>query len=646
VLKKVLLLALPGDGGSGKSTLLHFIESALLDNYRDDVEKCVIIHFNPWENEKSEDLQRNFLEAVIRQLENIKWKNKVEDANNVFKKYLRYLNYLKFVKHVHPVAEKIVDALDEYNKEVSVNSLNDLKKQVNELISEKGVKLYVFIDDVDRLEPQDILSVFKTVKLNINFLNTVFFIAYDKDVVINALKGQFEDNAESYLEKIIQVDFNIPAILEEEIENMFFIRLKEHLVKMQLDYSEREIFKIWKYHGLREYFHTVRDIKRYFNSLIFSLPNIGNDINIADFISLEAIKVFDFPSYEKLYSNFVEIRRKAVWTETSFHSDIDRNYGSSTTRSLLNYLFLDNKSPKIEEPINQKRLRDTAFFQRYYSLYIPSHDITEEMLVKYLTAGSNKKQLLTEILDAGRTKNFLRRLSDPHLKDHYPITDFSILYSLLDFFDQRENQITSELSMHIWNSYFNLAHSFDDEFKAAKAAVSHLFLPESACPPMRFYFNHLIIVLKDLGRSDPQWYGALNEQIELALPQLKDGFVKAMEKHWQSYFHQAARGDQDYVINAFIYSFARYCQLEYEKALDRYIPNPSFIAFIVKYNFILYEAGTENPRRIRLELKDLLFPGEYFTKLLLQIGNFKKGAVNEKDEQIIVFFRNEILLDD
>lgn len=637
-----IVIGISGRWGSGKSTLLQFIESALQDTYGNDREKFIIIHFNPWENEKSEDLQRNFLETVIRQLEKVKWKNDIQDANNIFKKYLRYLNYIKFVKHVHPVAEKIVDAIDEYNKEVSASSLDDLKKQVNELITEKGVKLYIFIDDLDRLEPHDILGVFKTVKLNINFLNTVFFIAYDKDVVINALRNQFNNNAESYLEKIIQVDFNIPEILEEEIENMFFDRLKNCLQKMDLPYSDREVFKIWKYHGLREYFHTIRDLKRFFNSLIFSLPNIGKDINIPDFISLEAIKVFDFSSYETLYSNFLEIRRKSMWSEATIQSDIDANYKSSTTKSILNYLLLDNKRPRIEEPINEKRFRDIEFFQRYYSLYIPSRDIADEMLTKFLTAGSNKKQLLYDILDTGRVKNFLRRLSDPELKNHYNINDLSILSSLLDFFDQRENEITSNVAEHLWHSYFNLAHSYENKFHAAREAISNLFLNESAYQPMRFYFNHFIFAFKDNQRRDRQWYGAVDEQIELMLDELRTGFIKNMQKHWPSYFHKAAKNDNHYVTNLFIYSFAKYYQPDYKKALDRYMENSSFITFVIKHNFIMYEAGTEKPSRIMLGKKDLYFPGDFYNKLLKQLNEFKKGAVSEKDEEIILFFINEV----
>jgi predicted KAP-like P-loop ATPase len=111
------------------------------------------------------------------------------------------------VKHIHPVASKIVDAVDEYNKKVSAVSVDDLKKKINDLIAEKQVKLYIFLDDLDRLEPEEVVNIFKTIKLNANFLNTYFFVSYDKKVVIHSLTKQFGENSADYLEKIVQVDF-------------------------------------------------------------------------------------------------------------------------------------------------------------------------------------------------------------------------------------------------------------------------------------------------------------------------------------------------------------------------------------------------------------------------------------------------------
>lgn len=637
-----IVVGICGIWGSGKTTLLSFIEESIQEHYKYENNNFRIIHFNPWASTGIEELQRNLLETIIKELETIKWKEGVKKANDTFKKYLQYLNYLKFLKHVHPVAKNILESVEEYNKKYSAVSLDDLKKKINSLIENEKIKLYIIVDDLDRLEPEEIISIFKTIKLNINFLNTCYLVAYDKDVVINALKYRYNENAANYLEKIIQVDFTIPAILEEQIEEVFFDKLKNCLSKLNLKYDEREIFRIWKYQGLREYFLTLRDIKRYFNSLILSIPNIGGEINIGDFVTLEAIKVFDFPGYEKLYQNILEIRRKARWASFSFDNGVISKFENQITQSLLSYLFLSNNNLyPFGESINKKKLSDPEFYERYFSLYIPKSDITESSLTDFLSPESNKFALLGEIQKHGRMKNFLRRLCDQDLKKYYPVNDLNMFHGFLQFWDQQEKFITSEIDEYLWNGYFNLAHSMDDKHKAAKTAIISLIMNESEYQPMRFVFNHFIILFKDEGRSDRQIHGDIKDQIDIILSELKEKFKKHILRMWSSYLYKVISGENFWTSNLFIYSFAKHCQAEYMAELNKYLENVNFLAFIVKNNFILSDSGTNKPAMIKLDYKKILFPENLFDKFIQQIKDRKKGSLNDRDEEIVEFFLKE-----
>lgn len=631
-----IVIGICGQWGSGKSTLLSFIKKHLDDAYDNNPDKYQIIIFNSWANTGTEEIERSLLEAIIIALETIKWKEPIEDANNTFKKYLKYLNYLKFAKHIHPIAKSILEAVDEYTNQISVHSINEIKQQADQLVKEKEIKLYILVDDINRLSPEEITSLFKVIKLNINFINTFFLIAYDKEVVINALKNQYGKNGEKYLEKIIQADFFIPQLLDEQIEQIFFRNLKNILSKLNIEYEEGKFFSIWKHYGLREYFNNLRDIKRYFNSLIFSLPNIGSEINIYDFVGLEAIKTFDHEAYEKLYLEILITKRRAVWTSTSFDTTAINKFENLTTQSLLNYLFINDLSYG-KSSLSSKRLKDTEFFQRYFTLYISSKDITEEILKLFFTDGSDKQKLLQEILQNERMKNFLRRLEDADLNKYYKVNNERLFYEFLQFWETREPMISSELDEYIWNSYFNLAHSFEDKFIGARTALRELILNPNSLQPMRFVFNYFINLFKSNERNDSQFYALVYEQMEVMFEELRKNFLEYLENYFGTYFYQASRENPNWVTTLFIYSFAKYCPEKYLPEAERYFVNPNFLSFYVKSYFFMWSSENK-PGIIKWDSKSILLPDSLFDKFIQSLKDIKKGALNKANQENVDFF--------
>lgn len=640
-----IVIGICGEWGSGKSTLLSFIEDHLNTAYSNDHDKYEIISFNSWANTGTNELQRSLLESIIHSLDTIKWKESIEDANNSFKKYLKYLNYLKFIKHVHPIAENIVDAIDDYTNKVSINTIDEIKEQADKLIKQKGIKLYILIDDLDRLTPEEITSLFKVLKLNINFINTFFIIAYDKEIVINALESAYGKNGEKYLEKIIQADFLIPQLLEEQIEEIFFKNMKDIFLHLNIKYDERKVFSVWKYHGLREYFNNLRDIKRFFNTLFFSLPNIAEEINVYDFISLEAIKVFDHGSYEKIYADTRIIRRRAIWESISYNEETIALYTNTTTQSILRYLFIVKTNYAFyKDSLNAKRLKDSEFFERYFSLYISSKDVTEEKLKLFLTKDSNKKEILKEILENGKIKNFLRRLSDNDLGKYYQLDDEKIFFEFLGFWDNYPDEITPELDEYIWNSYFNIAHAFTDKFKGAKLAIKELFLNWGNPMPMRFVFNYFINLFEVEGRTDKQFHSQVREQVDLMSEELQTSFKEYLLKLASNYLYSFSRDNPNWITILFINAYALNCKSEYIIEAERYFKNANFLVNLIKFNFLMIESESNKPIDIRLDKKDIFFPNNLYHVFMDSLKTIKKGALNETDQEYVDFFLKHIII--
>ncbi|ACN16484.1 conserved hypothetical protein [Desulforapulum autotrophicum HRM2] len=79
----------------------------------------------------------------------------------------------------------------------------------------KGV-LAVFIDDLDRCPREKIVSVLETLKLFMDQKGCVFIIGADNDIIIKALEKTYHGDAERFMDKIVQVTFNLPKIPTED----------------------------------------------------------------------------------------------------------------------------------------------------------------------------------------------------------------------------------------------------------------------------------------------------------------------------------------------------------------------------------------------------------------------------------------------
>jgi len=85
---------------------------------------------------------------------------------------------------------------------------------------QKGV-LVVFIDDLDRCLPAKTVQVLEAVKLFLDKKGCIFVLGADTEVVRTAVQGHYEnakvkdETADKYLEKVIQLRFELPPIVPE-----------------------------------------------------------------------------------------------------------------------------------------------------------------------------------------------------------------------------------------------------------------------------------------------------------------------------------------------------------------------------------------------------------------------------------------------
>jgi iron(II)-dependent oxidoreductase len=90
-------------------------------------------------------------------------------------------------------------------------------------IDERRGVMAVFIDDLDRCLPAKTVQVLEAIKLFLDKPGCVFVLGADKDVVCEAVTSHYKnagvtgESASDYLEKIIQLRFELPLIMDEEM---------------------------------------------------------------------------------------------------------------------------------------------------------------------------------------------------------------------------------------------------------------------------------------------------------------------------------------------------------------------------------------------------------------------------------------------
>jgi predicted KAP-like P-loop ATPase len=294
-----IVLGINGAWGSGKSTLLNFIINEVEQLSSAINQEIIVLRFNPWMFSGQKELQTVFLRELI-----LKLKNNSEKLKNASKKIAEFLEYLNWVNYLHSGAGEALKTLKTlFKKAGKEKELGELKSEIDEILIQSKVKLYITIDDIDRLTPSEITDIFQLIKLNGNFANTIFILAYDQNVVETALDNQFGQNGKKYIEKIVQVDYTLPPISKEDISRLFIDDLNKLFTDKEITEKIENLNDSIKNEPFIDFFSSLRDIYRYNNSIKLRLPLIINELNILDFLLIESLRIFDQKAYQYIIDN-------------------------------------------------------------------------------------------------------------------------------------------------------------------------------------------------------------------------------------------------------------------------------------------------------------------------------------------------------
>lgn len=242
-----MTLAIQGDWGTGKTSAMKLIRSEIARSAKKENADDFSIWFNTWQFTIFKDGDKLIIDLMYMMLSQLKklsekqnitcektrtdLKEKVEKIAGCCGRVIGQVGK-SAVKQFIPGSEMVMDTMELFQKDGDKTNaerecvpqtihITQLRDRINELIGEilKATgypRLYIFVDDLDRLEPRVALELLEGMKNFADYENCVFVLAVDQDVVERGLKSKYGDDfsqekARKFFDKIIQVPFALPV---------------------------------------------------------------------------------------------------------------------------------------------------------------------------------------------------------------------------------------------------------------------------------------------------------------------------------------------------------------------------------------------------------------------------------------------------
>ena len=230
-------IGLYGKWGSGKTSLINMLISELETQQMNipEEKRIIIINFEPWNFSNTNQLLTQFFIRLSNELRGKNDKNLLKIGEAIEK----YSEAFELTEPI-PVVGKALSIFGKHSfsllgrklqKEAAEKDIQKQKEYVIELLEKQNRKLLIIIDDIDRLNNEQIRQIFQLITSVAKFPNAIYLLAFDKDIVVKALEKVQKGSGEDYLEKIIQIPIKIPDIQSNKLRKVLLEKLNTILIE-------------------------------------------------------------------------------------------------------------------------------------------------------------------------------------------------------------------------------------------------------------------------------------------------------------------------------------------------------------------------------------------------------------------------------
>lgn len=307
-----LTVGILGTWGSGKTSLMHMVREQI------EIQGAITGWFDAWKYDKEQTLWRAFLLTALSTVRKSVDKDKERPTDLDYLETMLYrgidldksggvtinlpklagkvaqgtvqigLSFLPGGATLGKVIEELqksginnltntaFDSIEREHTKIHIEQVRFLEQfqekfqtLVTQYIVQKGKRLVLFLDDLDRCLPEKSIEVLEALKLFVDIPGCVFVLGLDQDVIARGVEIRYHEylnknsdekisliDGTKYLEKIIQLPFHIPSIERTTLQRF--------VEKLPVRWPDRECSRVFA-EGLGD---NPRQIKRTVNTFL------------------------------------------------------------------------------------------------------------------------------------------------------------------------------------------------------------------------------------------------------------------------------------------------------------------------------------------------------------------------------------------
>ena len=301
-----IVVGISGSWGSGKTSLLNLMDERL-EHLKSESKSVINIRYVPWRVKNREALITSFLTLLVEKIEEEMSKDpslKLNIANSLdpLKKYARAM--AQFESGVKPVVQMLSALKVPYVESVfgkfvdiraaladdSLIDVEELHRNAYKALEKLKISTVVTIDDLDRLEPSEIIDMLRLVRATAQLPFVTFILCYDHNNVCDAIEAVLKVDGTKFLGKLVQLPISVPCIPTSYLLTNIKSNLDKAIMTADTDITIEETF----YQTIESIFKTTiiktpRDIKRITNTLIFR-KTLTKGFNLQEIICLAILE--------------------------------------------------------------------------------------------------------------------------------------------------------------------------------------------------------------------------------------------------------------------------------------------------------------------------------------------------------------------
>jgi len=407
------VFGLVGPWGSGKTSLLNMIRYQLPDD------EWAVVDFSPWSALDPASLTKEFLNTL-----GSAFKGEGSDGKRTRAAVLEYsqvaLPLLGLFGSAGTAVGNFVGAALKLRQD-DTKPWQEAYEKLATAIEERQQRVLIIADDIDRLDPDELMTLLRVIRLLGRFRNVHYLLAYDQDTIDSILaKNGVQGRSSSFMEKIVQYPFEVPPmatvdkrrLLTEIVESAIVSGAKpsdDHAG----EFNDRALELITL---LSQDLETPRSMSRFREQLdsYHELLPVG-ELDPLDFIAVTYLRIFHHPVWAALMGwrsdligdgTFPDPGGDPIDWEERICNLASRGRGDSAVL-VMGFLFdAVSEKPASFFGKHDRAFSDPPYFERYLISAVASDDVSDLFIDAALTellAGEPgaRAHELSDLIDTG-----------------------------------------------------------------------------------------------------------------------------------------------------------------------------------------------------------------------------------------------------